>query len=390
MINVDDAPGSRPLNRLLPHRTTPILLLGLGGVGRALLRQILDSRLYFRERLNLDLALVCLTDSTGMVCAEGGSVLADEVLRSALAWKHGGRSLSDHAVGQTRPGSLELVRRFGLPGSVVVDCTATTETIPALLEALSGGGKLVLSNKKPLTAGQELFRTLTMNPALCRWETTVGSSLPIITTLNRIVSSGDEVTRIAGTFSGTLGLLMTRLQEGASFSRVVGQAVEAGFTEPDPREDLAGTDVARKSLILARGIGWALNLDDVAVRAIVPGALDSIPVEEFLARLSEMDEYFSVRTRASQKHGHVLRYVAVIEDGRCRVGLEEVPLTSPLGRLRGNDNLVEVYTHLYDPSPLVIQGRGTGVPATASGVLSDIVELAFTRDGEVRTGPEEG
>jgi homoserine dehydrogenase len=373
----------RSLNRLLPTRSIPVLVFGLGGVGRALLKQILDSRPFFRERFNLELAIVCLTDSRGTICAEAGSILGDEVLRSALSWKQGGQSLVDHAEGQTRPESVELVRRFCRPGCLVVDCTATEETTPALIEALSRGGKVVLSNKRPLTSDQELFRSLTMNPALCRWETTVGSSLPIITSLNRIISSGDKVTRIAGTFSGTLGLLMTRLQEGASFSRVVAQAVEAGFTEPDPREDLAGTDVARKSLILARGIGWTLNLQDVKVQAIVPGALESIPVREFLARLPEMDEYFSVRTRASQKHGRVLRYVAAIEEGRCQVGLDEVPLTSPLGRLKGNDNLVEVYTHLYDPSPLVIQGRGTGVPATASGVLSDIVELAFTSDGEV-------
>ncbi len=371
------------MNRLLLRRETPILIFGVGGVGRALLKQILDSRTRFEQRFNLELNVCCLTDRQGAVWAGQEATLDDETLRSVLGWKQAGHSLAAHARGHERTDGVELVRRFCRPGSIVVDCTAAEDTAGALVEALEMGGKVVLSNKKPLTADAELFWTLTMNPSLCRWETTVGSSLPIITTLNRIIASGDEVVRIAGTFSGTLGLLMTRLQEGASFSRVVCQAVEAGFTEPDPREDLSGKDMARKSLILARGMGWSLNLEDVEVQTIVPGALDSIPVEEFLNRLSEMDEYFSVRSRASQKRGHVLRYVAVIGEGGCRVGLDEVPLTSPLGRLKGNDNLVEVYTRLYDPNPLVIQGRGTGVPATAAGVLSDIVELAFTRDIEV-------
>lgn len=379
MNDAADAPLDGARDGLLPRVTSPVIILGVGGVGRALLKQILESRALFDRRWNLVLDVLCLTDSRGMLCGEGGNALDDEALRSAIAWKQEGRSLADHAEGSNRPDSVELVRRCCRPGTIVVDCTATSETAPALLEALRRGGKLVLANKKPLTSDRALFRSLTLDPSLCRWETTVGSGLPIITTLNRIVSSGDEVTRIAGTFSGTLGLLMTKLQEGASFSRVVRQAVEAGFTEPDPREDLSGTDMARKSLILARGIGWDLDLDDVEVQVLVPGALDSVPVSEFLERLSEMDEYFSVRTRASQKHGHVLRYVAAIEDGRCRVGLDEVPATSPLGRLKGNDNLVEIYTRLYDPNPLVIQGRGTGVAATGSGALSDIVELVFSR-----------
>ena len=381
MTNPDTISGAEAARWLLPNRVVRIMIFGAGGVGRALLKQMLDSRSFFRERLNLELSVACLADSGGVLVPVKGDSLDDETLRSALAWKQAGRRLVDHDLGETRGESLALVRQFCRPNTVVIDCTATLGTAPALLEALRLGGKVVLSNKKPLTSDQELFRTLTLNPALCRWETTVGSSLPIITTLNRIISSGDEVLRIAGTFSGTLGLLMTRLQEGASFSRVVRQAVEAGFTEPDPREDLSGTDVARKSLILARGIGWTLNLDEVDVQGIVAGGLDAVPVDEFLTRLPELDEYFGVRTRSSQKHGRVLRYVAAIEDGHCRVGLDEVPLSSPLGRLRGNDNLVEVYTHLYDPNPLVIQGRGTGVPATASGVLSDIVELAFTCDG---------
>jgi len=358
-------------------RRVPLVLLGVGGVGRALLRHILDNREFHLRRFNLALDLVCIAGSEGYLAGEAGSPIPDAVIRSLIEERLKGRAFLDQPGAVPHPGSLELVAQFVGPDSVLVDATASSKTAPALLDSLARGGRVVLSNKKPLAGDLSLFRSLTSDPTACRWETTVGSCLPIMVTLSRIVASGDEVRRIAGTFSGTLGFLMTRLQEGVPFSRLIRQAYEAGFTEPDPREDLAGTDVARKSLILARVIGWQLNLADVEVRGLLPGDLDDLPVDQFLARTGDLDEYFSVRVRSAQKHGRVLRYAAVIENGKCRVGPEEVALETPLGRLRGNDNLIEIYTRLYEPHPLVIQGRGAGVPATAAGVLSDIIDLAI-------------
>lgn len=367
--------GVRTLQSL---RCLPLLVFGAGDVGRALLHQVLEHRRFHRERYGLRLEVVCVSDSSGWLSPPPGDA-GDAAIRQALQHKQAGGHLSELKGSQPALEPRELVDRLCPPGGIVVDCTASLSTVPALTAALERGAKIVLANKKPLTVEQEIFDRLTADPAASRWETTVGSCLPIITALNRIIASGDEVQSIAGTFSGTLGFLTTRLQEGTPFSRLIRQAWEAGFTEPDPREDLSGVDVARKSLILARGAGWKLDLKDISVQGVMPSEFPGTPMEEFLDAIASLDDYFSVRVRAAHKRGTVLRYVAEIQKGRCRVGLVEVNQDSPLGRLRGNDNLVEIYTRLYDPHPLLVQGRGAGVAATAAGVLSDIVELAFTR-----------
>jgi homoserine dehydrogenase len=283
---------------------------------------------------------------------------------------------------------------------VVVDCTATTETVPALLFALERKYKVVLANKKPLTIDQEVYNRLTRAGATgvsaggevvatrhagrCRWETTCGAALPVVSTLNRLVACGDPVSRIAGAFSGTLGFVMSGLQAGQPFSAVVREAHRLGYTEPDPRDDLGGLDVARKALILARGLGWRLEMGDIQVRGLYPAEMDSLSVSEFLAGLPQLDADFRDRVDLAAAEGKVLRYAATVEagetstSGRCRVGLTAVPAGSPLGRLEGTDNLVEFHTRWYNPNPLVVQGRGAGADVTASGVLSDIVELAFT------------
>ena len=211
-----------------------------------------------------------------------------------------------------------------------------------------------------------------------RWETTVGAALPVIVTLNRLVSSGDEVRRITGTFSGTLGYVMTGLQEGKPFSAIVREAHRLGYTEPDPRDDLGGVDVARKALILARGLGWRLNLADVEVQGLYPASMDGLTVAEFMDALPQLDEQFQLRVAEATAAGMVLRFAAQVEDGVCRVGPTLVSASSPLGRLSGTDNLVEFTTRWYNPNPLVVQGRGAGTDATAAGVLSDIIELAYT------------
>ncbi|GAB4230803.1 MAG: homoserine dehydrogenase [Acidobacteriota bacterium] len=351
------------------------MLLGCGGVGRALIDRLLDRRSFYLERFGLEPAVVAIADGTGCVTDSEG--LAAEVLNELRSWKEAGRSLRDFPGGREYGDTSRLLAEFAAPGTVAVDLTASDETGAPLAEALERGVRVVLANKKPLAGDFELFRRLTRNPAVCRWETTVGSSLPIIASLNRLIAAGDEVFRIVGSYSGTLGFLTSRLQEGARFSRLVRQAFEAGFTEPDPREDLSGVDVARKSLILARMVGWPLELKDVTVGGILPQDFSHLSLEAFFDHLVDLDEYFAVRSKAAKKHGNVLRYVATVERDGCRVGLEEVPESSQLGRLRGMDNLAEIYSRLYDPYPLVLQGRGSGVQATAAGVLADIVELAL-------------
>ncbi len=374
-------------------RTIPIILFGAGGVASALLRQILDHRAFHATTYGLTLSVVALCDRNGAVLAPQG--IADQDLRDLLAYKATGGRLAQHPLGDKQNNPAAIVEMAGHAGTIVVDCTASTDTVGALTVALSRGYRIVLANKKPLTVEQEIYTRLTSAPAAerrkgeaieppvrhlgrCRWETTVGAGLPVIVTLNRLVASGDPVMQITGTFSGTLGYVMTGLGQGRPFSEIVYEAHKLGYTEPDPRDDLGGVDVARKALILARGIGWRLDLEDVEVNGLYPASMAALSVADFMAALPELDADFAAQVQTAKAQGQVLRYAAKVAENQCTVGPVLVPAESPLGRLTGTDNLVEFLTGWYSPNPLVIQGKGAGTDATAAGVLSDIIDLAYT------------
>ncbi len=351
----------------------PLIILGVGGVGRALLRQVIASRQLHMERFGVRLSIVALADSQGAVVEPGG--LSDETLQAIEQLKSRGTPLAETPHGTYASDARAIVDVAGSDHAIVVDCTAAEAVIPALEMALDRGYGVVLANKKPLTGPMALFRRLTASGRL-RYEATVGAGTPIIATLEALIRGGDEVRRITGAFSGTLGFLMTRLQAGHPFSAAVRQAHEMGYTEPDPRDDLSGLDVARKALILARLLGWDLELTDVAVEPLFPPSLAPGTVDDFLAGLGALDADLAGRVQAAHRAGQVLRYAAEVADGRCVIGLCSVPVDSPLGRLRGSDNLAEFHTRWYTPDPLVLQGRGAGADATAAGVLSDVVALA--------------
>ncbi|HUG44366.1 MAG TPA: hypothetical protein VMN76_09015, partial [Acidobacteriota bacterium] len=262
-----------------------VVLLGPGGVGRILLEQILESRVPHRETYGLRLRIVAVVDSSAAVAGREG--FEDALVRSVIDWKRSRKPLSEFA-GAMKSSSDEILRLLA-PGAIVIDCTASEDTSPLLIRALERGAKIVLANKKPLTQDFETYRRLTASPAACRWETTAAAGLPLLATLARLKAGNDPVTRIAGTFSGTMNFLMTALQAGRPFSEAVRGAVRQGLSEPDPREDLAGRDLARKTLILARGIGFETDLTDVEVEGMVPDRLARVSVDEFLQQASTLD-----------------------------------------------------------------------------------------------------
>lgn len=371
----------------------PVILLGAGGVARPLLEQIVANRGLHAAQFGLVLPVLAVCDRDGAVLALEGrhsNGLDDPTLLDIVRYKAGGGRLADYSLGGPQNDLAAVIDIAGRHGAVVVDCTATEETAYALLFALERKYKVVLANKKPLTMDQEVYDRLTRagvtgdgdlpprHLGRIRWETTCGAALPVVSTLNRLIAAGDTVQRIAGAFSGTLGFVMTGLQAGEPFSAVVREAHRLGYTEPDPRDDLGGLDVARKALILARGLGWRMAMNDIQVRGLYPQEMAGLSVPEFMAALPQLDADFRDRVEVATAEGKVLRYAATIEDGRCRVGLTAVDAASPLGRLSGTDNLVEFHTRWYDPNPLVVQGRGAGANVTASGVLSDLIELAYT------------
>jgi aspartokinase/homoserine dehydrogenase 1 len=359
-----------------PLKPAPMVLLGAGAVGLSLLKRILEKRDYLASNYGVSVQLRAVADSQSAVIARGDS-LSQEELHQVIVMKQKRFPLAGLSITQPGCGPVELAEKCCERGVVLVDCTASSQTGEALRRTLEIGGKIVLANKMPLTGEYSLYRELTEDLGRSRWETTVGSLLPVISSLNRIRSSGDRVLRITGSFSGTLGFLMTSIQEGKPFGEVVRGAHALGYTEPDPRDDLNGMDVARKALILARGSGWELGLEDVEVENLVPQELEHISLQKFLEKVGELEGEFSARVEQCRRNGHALRYAATVANEGCRVGLTDVDVMSPLGRLKGNDNLAEIHTELFSPNPLVIQGRGAGVDATAAGVLSDILELVL-------------
>ena len=360
----------------------PVVVLGLGSVGRSFVSQVLSQRAFHDHHYGLRLSIRAVSDSRGFVYARDNYHLLDTELTAILKHKAAGRPLDEWADG-IRASPLDTAQFGALPGSVVVDCSAADTTVDALLWALGEGHRIVLANKKPLTGDLAIWHRLThtaagtWNLGRSRWETTVGSGLPVVATLHRLVGSGDSVTSVEGALSGTLGYVMTGLQEGKTFSEVVSEAKASGYTEPDPRDDLGGVDVARKALILARGIGLGLSLADVEIESLYPAEAAGLSVDEFMEALPSMNQGFQTRCAAAARRNACLRYVASVSTNAVRVGLQEVPLDSPLGQLQGTDNLVQFRSGWYNPQPLVLQGRGAGVDATAAGILSDVVDLAF-------------
>jgi len=245
-----------------------------------------------------------------------------------------------------------------------------------LLPALEAGLPIVLANKKPLSEDLETFKALTKKSHMIRMEATCGAGLPVINTLQRMINSGDKVTRIEGQLSGTLGYILGALEGGGKFSEIVKEAKAKGFTEPDPRDDLSGTDVARKALILARLLGENVSMKDITIEALFPDEFASLSMEEFMQRLPELDSEMNRRISEARDNGSITRYAAVVEPGKpINVGLVRVDPSHPLASLRGTDNLVSFSSKFYNTSPKVVRGPGAGLEVTASGVLADFVHI---------------
>lgn len=370
---------------------TPLVLMGCGEVGRQLLQHIVSCR-SLHANLGVHLRVVGVSDSKSLVVASDifTKEFNDNLLSEICRLKADHSSLSTLISGfggecqvfldsDLRGKLSEIASLLGIStGLAFVDCSASSETVEILTQAVDLGCCIVLANKKPLTSTMEDYDKLVSRPRRIRYESTVGAGLPVIASLNRILSSGDPVHRIVGSLSGTLGYVMSEVEDGKPLSQVVKAAKSLGYTEPDPRDDLSGMDVARKALILARLLGMRINIDSIKIESLYPEEMgpNIMSVEDFLSTgLPLLDNDIGERVRKASLNGNVLRYVCVIEGSRCTVGIQELPKNSPLGRLRGSDNVLEIYSRCYSEQPLVIQGAGAGNDTTAAGVLADILDI---------------
>ena len=360
-----------------PERTD-VVLLGFGQIGRALAPMIAKVK-----RDGLTLRIVGLIDRSGLVFDAHGFTPAR--LATLAAAKAKGTPLTKAAGTQSearRAGATEAVKfvaGHALANPVLVDVTAD-DTTEAVTAALSAGMHVVLANKRPVATDKRRYDALRATAQAhgrrLLHEATVGAGLPIIDTYQKLVESGDRVSKIEGCPSGTLGYLFGEMGRGASFSAALRGAIAKGYPEPDPRDDLSGMDVARKALILGRLLGFAGGLENIAVESLVPDGADRLPLDRFLKSLDEYDAAWAKRVAAARARGGVLRYRAIVTRRGIRVGLVVVDASSPMASLNGTDNQFIFTTMRYKKNPLVITGPGAGPAVTAGGILNDVLKLA--------------
>ncbi len=343
-----------------------LFLVGPGAVGSKLLDLLERHGPGLSEDRHLNLRLAGLANSSKVLFDADGIDFDQAISR-----------LESEGRPMALPETVAMLRESHVERLIFVDATASDEVASLYEELLESGIAVVTPNKRANTREQafydRLHRLSEHRDVPFLYETTVGAALPVIDTLRNLVRSGDRIHRIQGVLSGTLAFVFNEMSDGKTFSEAVREAHERGFTEPDPREDLAGEDVARKLLTLAREAGRVLEREDIAVTSLLPEENVEEDVEPFLDRLSHVDDEWSARIRSGP-----VQYLATMDESGCRVSVESVSNDSPFRALKGTDNCIVFETERYADRPLVIQGAGAGPELTASGVLSDILRAAET------------
>lgn len=354
----------------LSPNTLSIGVIGPGTVGGVFLDQLASQSQRLREQFNLHLLVRGILSSKRMLLSDAGVDLA-----------HWRGDFADKAAAADAEGFFSHVRAEHLPHKIVIDCSASEAVGRRYKELFERGVHVVTPNKKANSAEFAYYREMRearrAGGAHYLYEATVGAGLPVIQTARDLRETGDDILSIEGVLSGTLAYLFNVFDGETPFSAIVRDARARGYTEPDPRDDLSGMDVARKLIILAREMGLELEMADVAVQSLVPAELEGGPIDEFLVNLPRYDAAMNARYQAARARGKVLRHVGrVSAEGGATVGVAELDAKHPFANIALTDNVVRFQTRRYCDNPLIVQGPGAGPEVTAGGVFADLLRLA--------------
>ncbi len=345
-----------------------LIIVGIGNIGSALLDQLEQQRSFLLAR-GFDVRIAGIANSKRYVLSTTRMEREQwsKALRRSPKRMHPVKLASE-------------ISSLGLVNAALVDCTASPAVVAAYPEFVKANLHIVTPNKKanvlPSRQYEELMRLLQHRQKYFLYEANVGAGLPVISTLNDLVASGDTIIKIEGILSGTLSYLFNTYDGTQRFSECVREAHKLGYTEPDPRDDLSGMDVARKLLILGRQLGWRMDVSSIRTSNLVPPSLRGGDFNNgFYKRFARSDQAMLRWLKRAQSQGKVLRYVGILRNKTGSAGLQEFPLSHPFARIKGSDNIIIFTTKRYSRTPLVVQGPGAGADVTAMGVFSDILKL---------------
>jgi len=347
-----------------------LFIVGVGLIGGTLLKQIQEQSEVLRKNQKIDLKVVALANSRKMKFDEDGIDL--------LRWK---RKLSASNDKMTMRAFIDQMKAMNLSNSIFIDNTASKEIAKYYQEILDSSISISSPNKVA-TSGtyasyMALKETAEKRNIKFFYEANVGAGLPVLTTLNDLRNSGDQIVKIEGVLSGSLSFIFNSFKGKMKFSKIVKEAQKKGYTEPDPRVDLSGKDVGRKLLILAREAGLSMEAEDIDIQNVLPAyCMEPLGVNQFFEVLPKADEHFAKLKEEAEQNGKALRYIATLEGGKAYIRLQQIDESNPFYHLSGSDNMIVFTTARYKERPLVIKGPGAGAEVTAAGVLAEIIRIA--------------
>lgn len=357
---------------LSEYQVLNLFIVGVGHVGRRLIEQIRHQQSNLKDNKALELNVVGVANSRHCIFDRNGidvDSYVDALANSEM--KADPETICDEII------------KMNIFNPVFVDCTANPAIASLYGKLLSHNVNVVAANKLAASSEYENYRRLKQvarkRDVKFLFETNVGAGLPIINTINSLINSGDRILKIEAVLSGTLNFIFNVLSKDVKLSKAIMMAKEAGYSEPDPREDLSGKDVVRKLVILSREAGYRLELSDVEKNLFVPDEMMSGSIDDFFKKIPAIDQSFEQRRAAVEQSGRRLRFVARLENGKACVGLEEVDRNSPFYSLESSNNVILITTERYKEYPMEIKGYGAGAEVTAAGVFADIISIANIR-----------